>query len=158
MSTQVLAGPPALDAAAVSAQGQPQDQIECAPRPAPAFLHSPPESNNTVKSDASDSELSDLDEEPILDDAPTLLADLQHKPDSESLPQEKAEPQPDAVQEEDIGDVLPDHWTNGVPVFKPTMAQFKDFNLFVRLLLAPCQPTRLLTMFVCRCARLIAMA
>ncbi|KAH6977008.1 hypothetical protein BKA56DRAFT_522227 [Ilyonectria sp. MPI-CAGE-AT-0026] len=77
-----------------------------------SFLHSPPDSNNTVKSDASDSELSELDEEPILSDAPV------------------PPPASDDGQD-DIGEVLPDHWSGTVPVFKPTMDQFKDFKRFM---------------------------
>ncbi|CAD6443628.1 b60b918e-75f3-4fc0-b5f3-c5bdd1d0042e [Sclerotinia trifoliorum] len=60
-------------------------------------LASPPESNNTIRTDpSSDSELSDVD----------LSAD-------------------DAIE--------PEHWEDDgrVPVFMPTMAQFKDFNLFM---------------------------
>lgn len=77
-----------------------------------SFLHSPPDSNNTVKSDASDSELSELDEEPILSDAP--------------MP-----PPASDDGQDDIGEVLPDHWSGTVPVFKPTMDQFKDFKRFM---------------------------
>lgn len=37
--------------------------------------------------------------------------------------------------EEDIGEVVPDYYADDgrVPVFKPTMHQFKDFKLYVRL-------------------------
>lgn len=59
-------------------------------------LASPPESNNTIRTDpSSDSELSDLE----FSDEP----------------------------------VEPEHWEDDgrVPVFMPTMAQFKDFNSFV---------------------------
>ena len=67
---------------------------------AEAQLRSPPQSNKdsppSHKLDASDSELSDLEEE------------------------------------EDIGMIEPDHYSDdGVPVFKPTMAQFKSFKLYV---------------------------
>lgn len=116
MSTEALgaapvaAPPPAQDTFAGDAQAK--DEIECAPRPQPTFLHSPPDSNNATKSDASDSELSDLEDEPVLGDAP--------------LPG----PQPEV--EDDIGEVLPDHWSGAVPVFKPSMDQFKDFKRFVR--------------------------
>ncbi|KAL6877848.1 hypothetical protein HDV57DRAFT_500688 [Trichoderma longibrachiatum] len=80
----------------------------------PAFLHSPPDSNDAGKSESSDSELSDLDdEEPPLEDAPTLPPDL-------------------GAQLDDIGDVEPDHWSSGnVPVFRPTMDQFRDFRRFM---------------------------
>ncbi|KAA8574229.1 hypothetical protein EYC84_005734 [Monilinia fructicola] len=60
-------------------------------------LASPPESNNTIRTDpSSDSELSDLE-----------------------------------FTAEDT--IEPDHWEDDgrVPVFMPTMAQFKDFNLFM---------------------------
>ncbi|KAL7926478.1 hypothetical protein ACQKWADRAFT_280422 [Trichoderma austrokoningii] len=90
------------------------DQIECAKAPLQsAFLHSPPDSNDAGKSEASDSELSDLEDEPPLEDAPMLPPDL-------------------AAEEDDIGDIEPDHWSSGnVPVFKPTMEQFKDFKRFM---------------------------
>ena len=109
------------------AEGEPIDvegQIECAKQPMPVFLHSPPDSNNAAKTDASDSELSDLDDEPILDDLPSAAAQTQ------------AEQQPEQPQEdeEDIGEVLPDHWSGAVPVFRPNMYQFKDFQRFVRRL------------------------
>ncbi|EHK16031.1 uncharacterized protein TRIVIDRAFT_163714 [Trichoderma virens Gv29-8] len=89
---------------------QVNDQIECAKQP--AFLHSPPDSNDAGKSESSDSELSDLEDEPPLEDAPMFP--------------------PDLGVEDDIGDILPDHWSSGnVPVFKPTMDQFKDFKRFM---------------------------
>ncbi|KAF4977574.1 hypothetical protein FZEAL_5945 [Fusarium zealandicum] len=87
----------------------------------PAFLHSPPDSHDRAKSDASDSELSDLEEEPILSDAP------QPAPASEIG--DNGENTNDAS--DDIGEVLPDHWSGTVPVFKPTMHQFKDFKRFM---------------------------
>lgn len=94
--------------------------------PAPPFLHSPPDSNNAHKSDASDSELSDLEDEPMLDGTslPTLP----------SLEQDAPQDAPTEAQEEpeDIGEVLPDHWSGAVPIFTPTMHQFKDFQRFVR--------------------------
>jgi hypothetical protein len=78
----------------------------------PTGLHSPPDSNNDMKLDGSDSELSDLDDAAIADD----LKDVN----------------PPVEVVDDIGDVLPDHWSGTVPVFKPTMHQFKDFKRFVR--------------------------
>ncbi|CCF46245.1 hypothetical protein CH063_15060, partial [Colletotrichum higginsianum] len=84
-------------------------QIECAK---PAFLHSPPDSNNAHKSEASDSELSDLDEDDV-DPSANATAKQDEPP-----------------VEDDIGEVLPDHWSGTVPIFKPTMHQFKDFKLF----------------------------
>ncbi|KAK6225384.1 JmjC domain-containing protein [Colletotrichum tabaci] len=85
-------------------------QIECAK---PAFLHSPPDSNNAHKSEASDSELSDLDEDEV-DPSANATAKQDEPP-----------------VEDDIGEVLPDHWSGTVPIFKPTMHQFKDFKLFM---------------------------
>ena len=108
-------------------------------QPEPSFLHSPPDSNNAAKSDGSDSELSDLDEEPILDDA-TLFAQGTHAfqakkneaPGDETAEKQDAPPQPgQQPEEDDIGEVLPDHWSGKVAVFKPTMHQFKDFKKFV---------------------------
>lgn len=82
----------------------------------PTGLHSPPDSNNAMKLDTSDdSDLSDLE-----DPAP----DVHHLPENPPA----IEPQ---EEEEDIGDVLPDHWSGTVPVFKPNMHQFKDFKKFV---------------------------
>jgi hypothetical protein len=91
----------------------------------PPFLHSPPESNNAPKSDGSDSELSDLEDEPMVDGA--SLSNLQPAAEETSP---DALPQPEEI--EDIGEVIPDHWSGAVPVFKPTMHQFKDFQHFVR--------------------------
>lgn len=81
---------------------------------ASTFLHSPPDSNNTVKTDESDSELSDPDETMRGTDIPPEMP-------TKTAPEE----------DEDIGDVLPDHWSGTVPVFRPTMEQFKDFQKFV---------------------------
>jgi hypothetical protein len=63
-----------------------------------AGLSSPPDSNNALKLDGSDSELSDIEE-----------------------------------PEEDIGEVVPDHYEGGVPIFMPTMDQFKSFTPYVSL-------------------------
>jgi len=77
--------------------------VEMAPppvgkEPRPACFSSPPESNNALKLDGSDSELSDIEE-----------------------------------PEEDIGEVVPDHYDGGVPIFTPTMEQFKSFTPYVSL-------------------------
>ncbi|KAM0330673.1 hypothetical protein ACHAQA_003625 [Verticillium albo-atrum] len=74
------------------------DHIECAK---PTFLHSPPDSNNANKTDASESELSELDDDAV-DPA-----------------------------EDDLGDIEPDDWSGKVPIFRPTMHQFKDFKRFM---------------------------
>jgi hypothetical protein len=51
----------------------------------------------------------------------------------------KAEPSDselsDIEEEEDIGEITPDHEETGVPVFKPTMEQFKSFKLYVSKIL-----------------------
>lgn len=123
---------PPTPAHAVAA-AQPHDDKHAA---SPPFLHSPPDSNNAPKSAGSDddSELSDLDEEPVLPDAdapvdatPNLQAPPPAADDTETKP--AAAPPAD---DEDIGEVLPDHWSGNVAVFRPTMHQFKDFNKFVR--------------------------
>ena len=80
------------------------DEIQCAKQPAP---FSPPDSNNAAKSDPTESELSDLGDDVVDTDMP------------------------DAAPADDIGEIYPDHWSCGVPVFKPTMREFKDFTLFV---------------------------
>jgi hypothetical protein len=90
-------------------------------------LHSPPDSNNAVKLDGSDdSELSDLDD--------AIAEELRMDPPL-SMP----------VPEDDIGEIEPDHFDGTVPVFKPTMHQFKDFKKFVRFVLfrARCWPSLL---------------
>lgn len=114
--------------------GQPQTK-----RASPAFLHSPPDSNNAHKSDATDSELSDLDEEPVLPDTGADEDQTRHSspPLRSSQEPEKAESPcknelGEETQDEDIGEILPDHWSGAVAVFKPTMHQFKDFKRFVR--------------------------
>ncbi|EEY19427.1 DNA damage-responsive transcriptional repressor RPH1 [Verticillium alfalfae VaMs.102] len=81
----------------------PADHIECAK---PTFLHSPPDSNNAAKSDGSDSELSELDDDAV-------------------------DPADEPPKEDDIGEVEPDHYSGTVPVFRPTMHQFKDFKRFM---------------------------
>lgn len=111
----------------------PKDQIECSHPPQTNFLHSPPDSNNAIKTDASDSELSELEDEPALDGPhPMLSASADADPDAEPpKPDAQVDDQVDDDQD-DIGEVLPDHWSGTVPVFKPTMDQFKDFKKFVR--------------------------
>lgn len=79
-------------------------EIRCAKQPAP---FSPPDSNNAPKSDPAESELSDLGDD---------------VPDTDM---------PDAAPADDIGEIHPDHWSGSVPVFKPTMHEFKDFKVFV---------------------------
>ncbi|KAI0025710.1 hypothetical protein F4780DRAFT_719622 [Xylariomycetidae sp. FL0641] len=104
LGIEVASAPPTKDA-------PPLDSLK------PTGLHSPPDSNNAMKLDGSDSELSDV-EDPTLD-----------------IPEPaSAQSQPDVEQEapdEDIGEVNPDHWSGTVPVFKPTMFQFKDFKKFM---------------------------
>ncbi|RYO91410.1 hypothetical protein DL763_005013 [Monosporascus cannonballus] len=83
----------------------------------PIGLHSPPDSNNAMKLDGSDdSDLSDLEDR---------TADFTQPPTASPVTTRKEE------KDEDIGDVFPDHWSGTVPVFKPTMHQFKDFKKFM---------------------------
>jgi hypothetical protein len=42
-----------------------------------------------------------------------------------------------AEDEDDIGEVEPDHYSGTVPVFRPTMHQFRDFKKFVRSIPSP---------------------
>jgi len=64
-------------------------------------LSSPPDSNNALKMDGT---------------SDSELSDLEDN-------------------DEDIGEVVPDGWSaennTGVPIFKPTMAQFKNFEAYV---------------------------
>ncbi|KAI0401506.1 hypothetical protein F4802DRAFT_424391 [Xylaria palmicola] len=108
---------------------RPADYAEPHPSPKPTGLHSPPDSNNAMKLDSSDdSELSDV-EDPTLD--PDQLSFFFH-PESTPPLQPATEPgtQP-TPEDEDIGEVVPDHWSGTVPVFKPGMHQFKDFKKFM---------------------------
>jgi hypothetical protein len=93
--------------------------------PKPIGLHSPPDSNNAIGVDGSDSELSDLDDEI----AGKLGVSLGIEPQIEAQVEPEPKPQP---QVDDVGEILPDHWSGNVPVFKPTMKQFEDFIRFVR--------------------------
>ncbi|KAI0804872.1 hypothetical protein GGR55DRAFT_303912 [Xylaria sp. FL0064] len=99
----------------------PTDYGESHSSPKPIGLHSPPDSNSALKLDGSDSELSDVED-------PTLEPD--HVPflHAQSPPQQPSQEKED---EEDIGEVTPDHWSGTVPVFKPPMSQFKDFKKFM---------------------------
>lgn len=97
--------PPTSHGADATHESKVDAEIQCAKQPAP---FSPPDSNNATKSDPTDSELSDLSDD---------VGDTD---------------MPDAAPADDIGEIYPDHWSGGVPVFKPTMREFKDFTLFVR--------------------------
>lgn len=117
--------------------------------PKPTGLHSPPDSNNV---DATDSELSDLDEAIADADSPQSIhvtpRQTAPRTTSDDAPASGAgsEPvQPEQVptpeqDDEDIGEVFPDHWSGSVPVFKPPMDQFKDFKKFVRRAHTPTRP------------------
>ncbi|KAL2160149.1 hypothetical protein VTH06DRAFT_1804 [Thermothelomyces fergusii] len=104
----------------------------------PIALHSPPDSNDAADVDGSDSELSDLDEVAGNLDGELqaeLKAELEAELEAEPAVEPKAEPPgtgPQARDEDDdIGEILPDHWSGTVPVFKPTMKQFEDFKRFM---------------------------
>lgn len=117
--------------------------------PKPTGLHSPPDSNNV---DATDSELSDLDEAIADADSPPSInatpRQTASKTASDDAPASGAGPgsaQPEQVptpeqDDEDIGEVFPDHWSGTVPVFKPNMDQFKDFKKFVCCAHSPGRP------------------
>lgn len=116
----------------------------------PLGLNSPPDSNNAMTLDGSDSELSDIDEvadkldgklelNDAIQDEIRLETEPAPAPANETQQNEpEAQPGPAVEEAEDIGEVLPDHWSGTVPVFKPTMRQFQDFKVFVRL--APPSP------------------
>ncbi|KAI2779216.1 hypothetical protein F4815DRAFT_474556 [Daldinia loculata] len=97
-------------------------------------LHSPPDSNSALKLDGSDdSELSDLDDPSFMDMDMDMDMHLHVNPSSPAPPPEPANDDQNVKQEEeeDIGEVIPDHWSGTVPVFKPDMHQFKDFKKFM---------------------------
>lgn len=133
MSTDVIAGvAPALDGAKT------------------AGLFSPPDSKKRMTFDDSDSELSELDEEgysivtpPKVPDAEVVAEPMQlgeavgQKETAEVVDDKKPEEAAADEKEpevDDIGEVVPDHYADDgrVPVFKPTMHQFKDFQVYVR--------------------------
>lgn len=106
------------------------DTISVVPGPKPTGLNSPPDSNNAMKLDGSDSELSDLDD--------ALAADFQsiqptrHDGTATTAPTPTGrETEPEPEPRVDIGEVLPAEYSGTVPVFKPTMEQFRDFKLFM---------------------------
>ena len=105
--------------------------------PKPAGLFSPPESSKTMAFDDSDSELSDIGEDGMRIPKPLKTPDIEVLAEAAKEPEEPAEQkEPEAEKEpevEDIGGVVPDHYADEgrVPVFKPTMAQFKDFQVYV---------------------------
>ncbi|ORY64134.1 uncharacterized protein BCR38DRAFT_208045 [Pseudomassariella vexata] len=123
MSVEAIA---AMAPAPASEQGQIEvANASCATNDAlkTTGLHSPPDSNSAMKLDGSDdSELSDLeDADPAADARPRAAT---NEPEGGV----KVEDQ----DEDDIGEVLPDHWSGTVPVFKPDMCQFKDFKKFMQ--------------------------
>ncbi|KAK3361055.1 hypothetical protein B0T24DRAFT_671693 [Lasiosphaeria ovina] len=100
----------------------------------PVALHSPPDSNDAMNLDGSDSELSDIDE--VADKLNgTHKFDFEPAPEAASAPEPEPEAQaelePTVPAEEDIGEILPDHFSGTVPVFRPTMKQFEDFKRFM---------------------------
>ncbi|KAI0397147.1 hypothetical protein F5Y17DRAFT_12407 [Xylariaceae sp. FL0594] len=110
--TRHLAGPHA------DAAHKPLDYATSRESPKAIGLHSPPDSNNAMKlDDSDDSELSDV-EDPTLESSQPVFASSQ--PTVEA-----------PLEDEDIGEIVPDHWSGTVPVFKPNMYQFKDFKRFM---------------------------
>ncbi|KAK7948677.1 uncharacterized protein PG986_009563 [Apiospora aurea] len=126
-----------VEAMAQSAPEQPQIEVASestntaekqSPKPH-IGLHSPPDSNNAMKLDGSDdeSELSDLDESEIQrpPTAPTSTTD------GEEVKKEESDAPAQEEEEDDIGEINPAEWSGTVPVFRPTMYQFKDFKKFM---------------------------
>jgi hypothetical protein len=77
--------------------GKTQDQQQ------PQFLHSPPDSNNTVKSDATDSELSDLDDDDVAFSSDAIQPPKSPKMDDQhsSYHADESQPQADNVKDEE---------------------------------------------------------
>jgi hypothetical protein len=132
--------------------------------PKPTGLHSPPDSNNV---DATDSELSDLDEAIADADSPPSITATPRQTATRTNPGDAPAsgpaPEPEEAEQvptpgendEDIGEVFPDHWSGTVPVFRPNMDQFKDFKKFVRSARFQSHPLtrrirRMLTRVCCR--------
>ncbi|KAI1634587.1 hypothetical protein F4809DRAFT_643327 [Biscogniauxia mediterranea] len=119
---------PESEAGAGAAGTQPQATKDAAhTSPKPTGLHSPPDSNNAMKLEDSDSELSDV-EDPTLGDDPVHMHDFMSSQPARGDEKEEEEQE---EEEEDIGEITPDSWSGTVPVFKPTMHQFKDFKKFM---------------------------
>jgi hypothetical protein len=111
-----------------------------------AGLFSPPDSKKRMVFEDSDSELSELDEEgyalpKVVNTVVDKVVGGEEK--KEEVAEEKGDTgekkEEEAAEEkepevEDIGEVVPDHYADDgrVPVFKPTMHQFKDFQVYVR--------------------------
>ncbi len=96
----------------------------------PAGLSSPPDSNKALNLDDSDSELSELeDEDKLMEDMGDVANITAAAPEVNT--EQKDEPQP---EKRDLGEILPDHYADDgrVPVFKPSMYQFEDFENYVR--------------------------
>ena len=115
----------------VSAANPPDTSSSSRPPPSssgPTGLHSPPESNSAANLDNSDSELSDLED---VVDTVTLHDDKHHQ--SQSSPNPQSASNSDSSSSSDpLENLVPDHYSGTVPVFKPTMDQFQDFKRFVR--------------------------
>jgi len=105
-------------------------------------LYPPTDSNATTKTDDSDSELSHVENDQS-DNVPSNgdTSPLAYSEPDIAMPDakmDKSGPEIQKLEEQDeedadIGEIEPDHWSGTVPVFKPTMHQFKDFKIFVCL-------------------------
>ena len=99
-------------------------------------LHSPPESNGAPKVDGSDSELSELDDDVASISGQRSGADAYPKiaaaaNSAAEHTNERTEETSEQDEDKDISEILPAEWAGTVPVFRPSMKQFKDFKLFV---------------------------
>jgi hypothetical protein len=100
-------------------------------------IHSPPTSTSALNNDASDSELSDIEENG--DRIPKKSQAAQSEVESNAAQPSTAETEAPVAEDKgetdanDIGEVVPDHWDDEgrVPVFCPTWNQFKDFQVYV---------------------------
>ncbi|KAI0830917.1 hypothetical protein F5Y06DRAFT_281847 [Hypoxylon sp. FL0890] len=137
-ATAVMASAPETEMVEIEVASDPSNNgnHNDALNPKSTGLHSPPDSNSAMKLDGSDdSELSDLDDPSLIDmdvdpstPAPSGPANQDHDHDHDHDQNQDTVKQ---EEDEDIGEVLPDHWSGTVPVFKPDMNQFKDFKKFM---------------------------
>ncbi|KAH0840631.1 hypothetical protein FOPE_06019 [Fonsecaea pedrosoi] len=113
-TTATLPVPDGLGASALDNQGTVSQSLSLPPQ-----VHTPPTTDEGSHKDddaASTSSLSELDDD---------IDDEENRMRFEEAARAGAEA-------EQFSEVKPDRYENGVPIFTPTMAQFKDFQRYVK--------------------------